>query len=108
IETYQTRLKKHCRLEWYLIPVSEKEQESQRILSRLKGYVIVLDETGELLRTPDIAARIEQLQNTAVKELVVVIGGAFGVTDAVKQRADFVWSLSPLVFPHQLVRLILV
>ena len=40
--------------------------------------------------------------------MVVVIGGAFGVDQSVHQRADLVWSLSNLVFPHQLVRLMLV
>ncbi len=41
------------------------------------------------------------------RQVAVVIGGAYGVDDRVRQRADFVWSLSKLVFPHQLVRLIL-
>jgi 23S rRNA (pseudouridine1915-N3)-methyltransferase len=41
------------------------------------------------------------------KQIVFLIGGAFGVSQEVAQRADFKWSLSPLVFPHQLVRLIL-
>jgi 23S rRNA (pseudouridine1915-N3)-methyltransferase len=38
---------------------------------------------------------------------VFVIGGAYGVTDGIMKRADFIWALSRLVFPHQLVRLIL-
>ena len=41
------------------------------------------------------------------KSLVLIIGGAYGVTEAVMERANLVWSLSRLVFPHQLVRLIL-
>lgn len=108
IATYETRLKKHCSLAWELIPPSDKGQESRRILDRLKGYVILLDETGRLLSTPDVSAHIERLQNGSIKELSIVIGGAYGVSDELNQRADFVWSLSPLVFPHQLVRLILV
>ena len=43
----------------------------------------------------------------SAKQVAVIIGGAYGVDDRVRQRADFVWSLSKLVFPHQLVRLIL-
>jgi 23S rRNA (pseudouridine1915-N3)-methyltransferase len=39
--------------------------------------------------------------------VVVIIGGAYGVDDSIHARADLVWSLSELVFPHQLVRLIL-
>ena len=42
------------------------------------------------------------------QNFVIVIGGAFGVTEELRKRANFVWSLSKLVFPHQIVRLILV
>ena len=45
--------------------------------------------------------------NQASKQVVIIIGGAYGVNETVQKRADFVWSLSNLVFPHQLVRLIL-
>ncbi len=108
IADYQLRLQKNVRLEWVFVPVSEKYQESTGLLKQLQGYVILLDETGGTLTTPQFAQRLEGLQNSSVKELTIVIGGAYGVTDAVKNRADFIWSLSPLVFPHQLVRLILV
>ena len=43
--------------------------------------------------------------NLGTKTIVILIGGAFGVSDAIKQRAQQTWSLSNLVFPHQLVRL---
>jgi 23S rRNA (pseudouridine1915-N3)-methyltransferase len=108
ISEYQLRLQKHTKLEWMFIPVSDKNQESHGILKQLRGYVILLDETGSLITSPELSERLEKLQNSAAKELTVVIGGAFGVNDAVKQRADFIWSLSPLVFPHQLVRLIVI
>jgi 23S rRNA (pseudouridine1915-N3)-methyltransferase len=47
------------------------------------------------------------MKNESKKNIVFLIGGAFGVSEAVFKRADYKWSLSPLVFPHQLVRLIL-
>lgn len=107
ISDFQNRLKRYCAVSWEYIPSSTKEDESTALLKRSRGYLILLDETGELYTTPQLAAKIELLQNRATKELTIIIGGAFGVTDEVKQAADFVWSLSPLVFPHQLVRLLL-
>jgi 23S rRNA (pseudouridine1915-N3)-methyltransferase len=44
--------------------------------------------------------------NQGTKTLVILIGGAFGVTELIKEKAKQSWSLSPLVFPHQMVRLI--
>jgi len=44
--------------------------------------------------------------NMSTKSLVLLIGGAYGVSPAVRERAQQTWSLSKLVFPHQLVRLI--
>jgi 23S rRNA (pseudouridine1915-N3)-methyltransferase len=106
IAEYQSRLQNQVKLQWVFIPVSEKQQESAKLLKRLRGYVILLDETGTMLNTPQFAEQLERLQNSSVKELMIVIGGSYGVNEAVKNRADFVWSLSRLVFPHQLVRLI--
>jgi 23S rRNA (pseudouridine1915-N3)-methyltransferase len=106
IAEYQLRLQNQVKLQWVFISVSEKQQESAELLKRLRGYVILLDETGTMLTTPQFAEHLERLQNNSVKELMIVIGGSYGVNEAVKNRADFVWSLSRLVFPHQLVRLI--
>lgn len=108
INDFQGRLRRYCAVSWEYVPASTKEEESIALLKRIRGYVILLDETGDLYTTPQFAAMLEQRQNEATKYLTLVIGGAFGVTSEVKQAADFVWSLSPLVFPHQLVRLLLV
>ena len=83
-----------------------RQEESERILSRLKpaDFIILLDERGKNLSSPELSNLILK---TAGKHLVFIIGGAYGVTDAMRQRANITWSLSKLVFPHQLVRLIL-
>ena len=114
IERYQSRLKKPYMLEWVLLPHSAladdraREEESERILARLKSqdFVVLLDERGDELDSPQVS-RLLDAAFTAGRQVVVIIGGAYGVDDRVHQRADVVWSLSPLVFPHQLVRLIL-
>lgn len=115
IKRYQKRLKKPYDADWVLLPhsslegVSARQEESERLLSKLKpsDYVMLLDETGTALSSPALSHGLEK-QFTYGKEIVCIIGGAYGVDETVKARADFIWSLSPLVFPHQLVRLILI
>lgn len=114
IERYQSRLKKPYDVEWVLLPhsalqdIRAREDESERILSRLndREFVILLDEIGDAIDSPQLSKLLDTTF-TAGRTIVLIIGGAYGVDDRVRQQADFVWSLSPLVFPHQLVRLIL-
>jgi len=85
-----------------------KLQEEELILKKLtpSHYLVLLDERGKMLTSPQWAREFQGCMNQGVKTLVLLIGGAFGVTDAVRKRASQTWSLSHLVFPHQLVRLI--
>ena len=114
IDRYQKRLKAPFISEWVLMAHSSldglraRQDESERILSRLNAYdfIILLDERGKQLDSPAFADTLkEQLDRS--QKVVIIIGGAFGVNDELRDKADIVWSLSPLVFPHQLVRLIL-
>ncbi len=115
IKHYQNRLKKPFGMEWVLLPHSAlndaaaRQEESERVLSRLddRDFVILLDERGDEIDSPQMS-RLLDTTFTAGRKVTFVIGGAYGVDDRLHQRADFVWSLSPLVFPHQLVRLILI
>ncbi len=114
IERYQKRLRAPFSIEWVLLPHSSlegdraRQEESERILSRLSAddYVVLLDERGKALDSPGLSTLLAD-QLHASRTLVLIIGGAYGVDTTVHDRAQFVWSLSPLVFPHQLVRLIL-
>ena len=114
IQRYQKRLKRPFNIEWVILPhssladVRASQEESQRILLRLNAndYVILLDERGESVDSTELSAFLLKILEKS-KNVVIVIGGAYGVDDTVTKRADFVWSLSELVFPHQLVRLIL-
>jgi 23S rRNA (pseudouridine1915-N3)-methyltransferase len=65
---------------------------------------VVLDERGEAISSRQLAERMERWQNQSVKCVALLVGGATGVSKEVVQRADWVWSLGPLTFPHQLVR----
>lgn len=114
IERYQKRLIKPWDISWQLLPHSHlqdstaRDEESSRLLARIKpdAYVVLLDEAGTQLDSPALSRLCEQ-QFTSARPLVFIIGGAYGVNQQLNTRADAIWSLSPLVFPHQLVRLIL-
>jgi 23S rRNA (pseudouridine1915-N3)-methyltransferase len=115
IERYQKRLKTPFNVEWILLPhsslegLSARQEESGRILSRLDAYtyVILLDERGKMVDSPEFSKLLEAQINTSQK-IVLVIGGAYGVNEEIRNKASYTLSLSPLVFPHQLVRLLLV
>jgi len=83
-----------------------RQEESERIFSRLNSddFVILLDERGKNLSSPELSNLITDNIN---KHIIFIIGGAYGVTHELRQKSNVVWSLSNLVFPHQLVRLIL-
>jgi len=85
-----------------------KQLEEELILKQLQPhhYLILLDERGKQFDSVQWSQQFQQLMNQGTKTLVILIGGAFGVSDAVRKQARQCWSLSPLVFPHQLVRLI--
>jgi len=115
LERYQKRLAKPWNTKWVLLPhspaegIGARQEESARILQRLSpdDFVVLLDERGKLLDSPALAKQMETVFPTG-KHVVCIIGGAYGVNDVLTKRANLVWSLSPLVFPHQLVRLILI
>ena len=110
ISTYTTRILRYIPMEWAYIPhESTKEREGEKILHFLKkeDYVILLDEKGSNLTSEGFAELIENRMVDSVKRVVFVIGGAYGVTSEVFTRANYVWKLSSLVFPHMLVRVIL-
>ena len=115
IQRYEKRLRAPFDVKWEYILHSSfdgdraRQEESQRILQRLPAdaHVILLDERGKNISSPELAEHMQAIQGDA-RRIIFVIGGAFGVDTTVNERADFMWSLSRLVFPHQLVRLILV
>ena len=114
IERYEKRLRRPFSTDWVYLPHSQfetdraRQEESDRILSRIKSddFVVLLDERGKNIDSPALAELLES-EVTQSRPVVIIIGGAYGVDGRVHSRANFVWSLSKLVFPHQLVRLIL-
>lgn len=118
-ELFTKRISNYFSVQWNIIPMPKnagllsetelKSKEGESILTLLKkdDYLVLLDERGKLVDSEDMATFLQQRANESIKNIVFLIGGAYGVSDDVKQRANYKWSLSKLVFPHQLVRLIL-
>ncbi len=119
VEDFTKRISNYFKVEWNLIPVPKnagmmseldlKKKEGEIIIQWLDkdDYLVLLDERGKQLSSEGLASFIQARANESTRKLVFLIGGAFGVDDSIYKRANFTWSLSPLVFPHQLVRLIL-
>ena len=109
ISSYLKRLNKWVKLSWRFIPASNKAQETAQLIGALPhmAHVVLLDERGQSCSTQQLADEIESLQNASTKTVVFVIGGAYGVAEAMHQQANQVIKLSDLIFPHELVRLIL-
>jgi 23S rRNA (pseudouridine1915-N3)-methyltransferase len=119
IEEFTKRLNNYFIADWHIIAspknaasLSEtelKKAEAAVILQQLQkdDHLVLLDERGKQFSSPELAQWLQQRANESTKRIVFLIGGAFGVDETVMKRADHTWSLSKLVFPHMLVRLIL-
>lgn len=112
IQRFIKRLKKPYDVTFKLVPHTtageqrSRDEESAAITKQLRSsdHVILLDERGKIFSSPQLADHLQQLFDTS-RSVALVIGGAYGVNDQLRARVDTVWSLSNLVFPHQLVRL---
>lgn len=78
------------------------KNDSQSILKEIKSddYVVLFDERGKSFSSREFSQKIQNILNTGKKRTVFIIGGAFGVDDSVKSRADLQVSFSKMVFNH--------
>lgn len=85
-----------------------KIEEGKYILDKIhpQSFLILLDEKGKEFSSPEFAQYISKKLQTGSKDLVFLIGGAFGFSEAVYQRANDKIALSQMTFTHQMVRLV--
>ncbi|TDO27971.1 23S rRNA (pseudouridine(1915)-N(3))-methyltransferase RlmH [Sediminibacterium goheungense] len=119
IDDFTRRIANYFPVQWQIIPVPKqaatlsesalKKAEAAAILSQLEkdDYLVLLDERGKQFSSPELADFLQKRANESTRTIVFLIGGAFGVDEMVAKRANTVWCLAKLVFPHMLVRLIL-
>jgi 23S rRNA (pseudouridine1915-N3)-methyltransferase len=118
-ELFSKRIQHYYPIEWQILPIPKnanamdhtqyKKKEAETLFPKLgkDDYIIALDEKGKMLSSPDLGKQIIRAGNAGSGRLLFIIGGAYGTDPTLLQKANLVWSLSALVFPHQLVRLIL-
>lgn len=83
------------------------EKEGEKILECVKGYVILTAIDGKMLDSVEISRLMSVKMTEGVSEITFIIGGSNGVSDKVKNRADFKISFGKATYPHQLMRVIL-
>lgn len=119
IDLFSKRIERYFPCEWKIVPPPknaaameenmQREAESRLLLDAIDpmDFLVLLDERGRMLDSPGLANLLQERALNGAKRVHFLIGGAFGVNEELRKRADFMWQLSKLVFPHQLVRLIL-
>ncbi len=118
INEYKKRISNYSKIE--IIEVNDepndkledekvKEIEGQRILRQIKrdSYVILLDLQGQELASEGLAEMIEKINTYHSSNITFIIGGSLGVSETVREKADFKLKLSEMTFPHNLARLII-
>lgn len=120
ISTYEKRLSYYINFDLQLLPdiknsksLSEEQQkikEGELILSYIEPshHLILLDERGKEYTSIAFADELQKKMNTGIKQLTFVIGGPYGFSQAIYQRANSKLSLSKLTFSHQMIRLFFV
>ncbi len=118
IEVYQSRIKQFVTFESIVIQDIKnaknlssnirKQKEGELILSKLptSDFVILLDEKGREFSSREFADFLQKRMNSGIKNLVFIIGGAYGFSEVVYKRANQKIALSKMTFSHQLIRLI--
>lgn len=119
---YSKRLSRYCILE--VVEVEDektpdkasenecsliKKKEGQRILSHIKDneFIVTLEIEGKKLTSPGLAKKLEEITVIGNSTIDFIIGGSLGLSDEIKNKADFKLSFSDMTFPHQLMRVIL-
>ncbi len=117
-ELYRSRINKYSVFEIITLPdqkntrnMSVEEQklkEGKKMLQAISSddYIILLDEKGKEMKTIEFSGLMEKNFMLPRKRIVFMIGGPWGFSDEIFQRADMILSLSKMTFPHQLVRLL--
>ena len=118
VSIFEKRLKHYTNFEMKLVPDVKKyanasdllEKEGEAFLQYIEkeDFLILCDERGKRMTSLGLADLLEKQQVNATRRLVFLIGGAFGIGNNLRERADFLMSLSDLTFSHQMIRLFLV
>ncbi len=117
IDTYEKRLRFYVKFVQETIPdikntkhlsqAQQKEKEGSAILKKIHpaDVVVLLDERGKNYSSIDFSKYLQKKMNSGIKQIVFIIGGPYGFSDAVYKKAKETLSLSQMTFSHQMIRL---
>ena len=120
IDNYQKRLKHYIKFEFEIIndiknvknlsESQQKEKEGELILTKLQNtdQMVLLDDKGKDFTSIEFSKYLQKKMNSGIKQLVLVIGGPYGFSEAVYKKANGKISLSKMTFSHQMIRLFIV
>ena len=119
VEMFTKRISHYYPLEWKIFASAKnaasstedqiKKNEAIQLLNTIHpdDILVALDENGKQWKSTELAAIIQEKATSSTKNLIFLIGGAYGLHETILNRCNYKWGLSKLVFPHQLVRLML-
>lgn len=122
IDEYSKRLSRYCKLQLIEVPDEKapeslsdaemeiiKDREGEALLKNVKegSYVIALEIQGKSLSSEGLSEQLQRLALSGNSQVCFIIGGSLGLAKSVLSRADFKLSFSPMTFPHQLMKVIL-
>lgn len=105
-QEYEKRLRKPFDVKWEILSEEKLNKMLESWPFSPQEYIIVLDERGIILDSPAVARQLNHIF-TEGKNITIIIGGAYGLLEIARQKANLVWSFSKLVFPHLLMRVML-
>ncbi|WP_191858931.1 23S rRNA (pseudouridine(1915)-N(3))-methyltransferase RlmH [Hanstruepera ponticola] len=120
IADYQKRLRHYIKFDFEIIPdlkkaknlsaIQQKQKEGELILSRINptDILILLDENGKQMDSVVFSQYLQKHMNSGIKQLIFVIGGPYGFSEEVYNKAQGKLSLSKMTFSHQMIRLFIV
>ena len=102
---YEKRLRKPFEVVWIFMPEEKLVKYLEAWQFSGREFVICCDERGENISSPEFSRKLEKAFIDGRDE-IILIGGAYGFTAEVREKADFVWSFSRLVYPHGIARVV--
>jgi 23S rRNA (pseudouridine1915-N3)-methyltransferase len=106
---YYARIGRYAKLEEVEIKDGDEAQVSDRLARSIpdRSRVVALEVDGRRLSSHELARWIGRAENESVQTVVFLLGGAYGLPQALSKRADLRLSMSAMTFPHRLARLVL-
>lgn len=109
VDEYRLRLSKFVEVEEEALSHSDIKTETEGLIKRIKpdDYVVLMDEHGSNLKSEQFAELLDNRMQDSQKRIVFVIGGAYGVDEDLKHRANYTLAFGSMVWPHALCKVML-